>query len=266
MPSHYRIGTSGWVYPHWRDRFYPHDLAQSKWFDFFSQEFDSVELNNSFYRLPAEDTWRKWAKAAPKGFMFAVKASRFITHIKRLKDCEEPLEMFLGRARLLGDSLGPVLYQLPPNFHYKTQNVERLTEFLSLLPQDIRHVFEFRHDSWFNADLFSLLRIHNAGFCAFHTAGRETPLEATTDFAYVRFHGPDGEYDGSYSDSDLAVWAGRLRDLPEDVRDVFVYFNNDTQAFAVTNARKFIDLITPFALREEEEEEEKEDKDRQEED
>ena len=121
--------------------------------------------------------------------MFAVKASRFITHVKRLKDCEEPLETFLGRARLLGEALGPVLYQLPPNFHYKPENVDRLADFLALLPRDMRHVFEFRHDSWFNADLFSLLRIHNVGFCAFHMAGWETPLEATTDFAYVRFHG-----------------------------------------------------------------------------
>ncbi len=254
MPSHYFVGTSGWVYKHWRGRFYPQDLPESKWFDFFSSQFVTVELNNSFYRLPSEDTFRKWSKAAPKDFVFAVKASRYITHVKRLKDCEEPLETFLDRARLLGDALGPVLYQLPPNFHYKPQNVERLVEFLSLLPQDVRHVFEFRHDSWFNADLLSLLRIHNAGFCAFHMAGRETPLEATTDFAYVRFHGADGLYDGSYSNSELAVWAGRLRDLPEDVRDVYAYFNNDTNAYAVANAKTFVEFITPFALKEEEDE------------
>jgi len=255
MPSHYWVGTSGWVYKHWRGPFYPNDLPANKWFDFFSRRFGTVELNNSFYRLPSEETWRKWAKAAPRGFQFAVKASRYITHVKRLRDCAEPLDNFLSRARLLGPSLGPVLYQLPPNFHYKPENVERLTDFLSLLPQDMRHVFEFRHDSWFNADLLSLLRIHNAGFCAFHMAGWETPVEATTDFAYMRFHGADGKYGGSYTPGDLAIWAGRLRDLPEDVREVFVYFNNDTEGYADENAKTLIEFITPFALKEDAEDE-----------
>lgn len=259
MPSHYWVGTSGWVYKHWRGPFYPNDLPANKWFDFFSRQFGTVELNNSFYRLPSEETWRKWAKAAPRGFQFAVKASRYITHVKRLRDCAEPLDNFLSRARLLGPSLGPVLYQLPPNFHYKPENVERLTDFLSLLPQDMRHVFEFRHDSWFNADLLSLLRIHNAGFCAFHMASWETPLEATTDFAYVRLHGSDSVYGGSYSPGDLAIWAGRLRDLPEDVREVFVYFNNDADAHAVENAKTLVEFITPFALKDDLEEEEEED-------
>ena len=256
MPSHYWVGTSGWVYKHWRDRFYPPDLPASKWFDFYCHQFATVEVNNSFYRLPSEDTFRKWRKAAPKGFQFAVKASRFITHVKRLKDCREPLDTFLGRARLLSEALGPVLYQLPPNFHCKPENVDRLTEFLSLLPHDMRHVFEFRHDSWFNDDVFSLLRVYNAGFCAFHMAGWETPLEATTDFAYLRFHGSDSLYGGSYSEGDLAIWAGRLRDLPEDVREVFVYFNNDTEAHAVANAKTLVEFITPFAMKEDFDEEE----------
>lgn len=255
MPSHYWVGTSGWVYKHWRGPVYPPDLPSSKWFDFFSHHFGTVELNNSFYRLPAEETWRKWARSAPKGFLFAVKASRFITHVKRLKDCEQPLDNVLSRARLLDRSLGPVLYQLPPNFRYEPENVERLAEFLSLLPQDMRHVFEFRHDSWFNADLYSLLRIHNVGFCAFHMAGWETPLEATTDFAYLRFHGSESD-GGAYSEGDLAIWAGRLRDLPEDVREVFVYFNNDAEGHAIANAKTLIEFITPFATRDDYDEEE----------
>jgi len=256
MPSRYDVGTSGWVYKHWRGPFYPPDLPTRHWFEFYSQHFSTVEVNNSFYRLPSEETWRKWGKSARRGFQFAVKASRYMTHVKRLKDCEEPLQDFLARARLLGQALGPVLYQLPPNFHYKPENVKRLAAFLSLLPADMRHVFEFRHDSWFNPELFSLLRTHNAGFCAFHMAGWETPLEATTDFAYLRFHGADSVYSGSYPDGDLAIWAGRLRDLPEDVRQVFVYFNNDANAYAVQNAKTLVEYVTPFAVKEDFDDEE----------
>jgi uncharacterized protein YecE (DUF72 family) len=184
MALRYWVGTSGWSYKHWRGPFYPPGLPTSGWLAHYHAQFATVELNNSFYRLPQEKTFRNWSEAVPKGFRFAVKASRFITHIKRLRDCEEPLETFLGRARLLGEALGPVLYQLPPNFHCKPENMDRLADFLSLLPRDVRHVFEFRHDSWFNNDVFFLLRLHNAGFCAFHMVDWETPLEATTDLAY----------------------------------------------------------------------------------
>ncbi len=244
MPSRYWIGTSGWVYSHWRGPFYPQDLPAAKWLDYFYRRFTTVELNASFYRLPKEQTWRNWGLKVPAGFRFAVKASRYITHIKRLNDCEEPLETFLDRARLLGDALGPVLYQMPPNFHRTPENSDRLAYFLSLLPYDVRHVFEFRHASWFDAETFALLRIHNVGFCAFHMVDRETPLEATTDFAYLRFHGTAGLYGGSYSDEQLAGWARRLRDLPDDVRDVYVYFNNDTLGHAVANAQTLASLLS----------------------
>lgn len=237
MARRYWVGTSGWSYKHWRGPFYPPGLPTSKWLAHYYAEFATVELNNSFYRLPQEKTFRDWGQAVPEGFRFAVKASRFISHIKRLKDCEEPVETFAGRARLLGDALGPILYQLPPNFHCKPENVDRLAEFLSLLPRDVRHVFEFRHDSWFNADVFFLLRMHNVGFCAFHMVDWETPLEATTDLAYVRFHGSDSVYGGSYSDEQLADWARRLQELPEDVAEAYVYFNNDAYGYAVENAR-----------------------------
>ena len=256
MPSYYRIGTSGWVYNDWRGPFYPADLPARKWLDFFCLHFDTVELNNSFYRLPVDETWRKWGKAVPEGFQFSVKASRYITHVKRLKDCGEPLGKFISRARLLGDALGPVRYQLPPNFHCKTENMDRLAGFLALLPRDLKHVFEFRHDSWFNDELFSLLRMYNVGFCAYHRDGCETPLEATTDFAYLRLHGSDAAQSGSYADGDMAIWAGRLCDLPEDVREVFVYFNNDAHGCAVANAQTLIEFLMPFMLVESEEKEE----------
>jgi uncharacterized protein YecE (DUF72 family) len=237
MSRRYWVGTSGWSYNHWRGPFYPPGLPTSKWLTHYYAEFPTVEINASFYRLPQEKTFRNWGEAVPEGFRFAVKASRYISHIKRLKECEEPIETFLGRARHLGEALGPVLYQLPPNFHCKPENVDRLAEFMSLLPRDVRHVFEFRHDSWFNADIFFLLRMHSVGFCAFHMVDWETPLEATTDLAYVRFHGSDSVYGGCYSDEQLGDWARRLRELPEDVGEVYVYFNNDAFGYAVENAR-----------------------------
>jgi len=243
MAHRYWVGTSGWVYPHWREVVYPPDLPSSRWLSFYVAKFPTVELNFSFYRLPQEKTFAGWGRRVPDDFRFAVKASRFITHIKRLRDCEEPLETFLDRARLLGDALGPVLYQMPPSFHRTPENSERLARFLSLLPQDVRHVFEFRHDSWFDAEPFALLRMHNVGFCVFHMVDRETPLEATTDFVYVRFHGSAALYGGSYSDEQLADWARRLRELPEDVRDVYVYFNNDAFGHAVANARTLASLL-----------------------
>lgn len=244
MPKRFWIGTSGWVYSHWRGPFYPEDLPSGKWLDFYRRHFPTVELNNSFYRLPREENWRSWRRSVPEGFLFAVKASRYITHVKRLTHAEQPLENFLGGARLLESALGPILYQLPPNFHLKPENRDRLAHFLSLLPSDLRHVFEFRHDSWFDDDVFSLLRLHNAAFCVFHMFDRETPLVATTDFAYVRFHGSDSAYGGSYTDRQLREWADRLRDLPDDVREVYVYFNNDAHGYAVANARTLSSLVT----------------------
>jgi uncharacterized protein YecE (DUF72 family) len=141
MNTHCHIGTSGWVYPHWRGVFYPPDLPQSRWFDYYSQHFATVEINSSFYRLPAETTFDRWQAQAPPGFIYAVKANRFLTHLKRLKDVAEPLERFLSRARRLGDTLGPILWQLPPHWH---ADPVRLESFATLLPTDVTNVFEFR--------------------------------------------------------------------------------------------------------------------------
>jgi uncharacterized protein YecE (DUF72 family) len=234
MVRRYWTGTSGWVYPHWSGVFYPPDLKQKDWFVHYSRHFETVEINNTFYRLPKESAWRKWRDQRPEGFRYAVKGSRFITHVKRLRGVEEPIETFVGRARLLGDGLGPVLWQLPPQMKV---NVDRLREFLSLLPRDVRHVLEFRHESWFEEEVFFTLRMFNVGFCAYHMVSWETPLEVTTDIAYVRFHGTDALYGGNYSDEQLADWARRLRDLPEDVSEVYCYFNNDAYGYAVENAK-----------------------------
>ncbi|MCK4698063.1 MAG: DUF72 domain-containing protein, partial [Dehalococcoidia bacterium] len=191
MRAKYYIGTSGWVYRHWRGVFYPPKLPQSKWLEFYTGHFSTVELNNSFYRLPSEQAFSNWRATSPEGFRYAVKVSRFITHIKRLKDVAEPIETFLQRARHLNEKLGPLLYQLPPNMH---RNDERLESFLQLLPKGLRHVIEFRHQSWLDEEVFDILRRHNIGFCVFDMPGLPCPLLTTADFAYIRFHGSTGLY------------------------------------------------------------------------
>ena len=233
MAADYYIGTSGWHYDHWRERFYPKDLARPKWLEFYSRSFDTVELNNSFYHLPSEKAFGTWRDGTPEGFAFAVKANRYITHIKKLKDMEEPVATFLGRARLLEGKLGPLLYQLPPNVH---RNDWLLESFLSLLPRDLMHVFEFRHESWLVREVLDLLRRYNAGFCIFDMPDLTTPIEATADFAYARFHGSTSMYDGCYSEGELTDWAKRISALAGEARRVYVYFNNDAQGFAIRNA------------------------------
>lgn len=232
--ARYFIGTSGWVYRQWREVFYPPKLAQSKWLEFYCQHFATVELNNSFYRLPTEKAFSNWRQTSPEGFIYAVKVSRFITHIKRLKDVEEPIQTFLSRARLLGEKLGPLLYQLPPNMH---RNDERLENFLSLLPKELSHVLEFRHESWLDEGVFDILRKHNVGFCVFDMPGLACPLLATADFAYIRFHGSSGLYYSCYSEEELENWARRISGLAKDLDAVYIYFNNDAEGYAIQNAR-----------------------------
>jgi uncharacterized protein YecE (DUF72 family) len=229
----YYIGTSGWHYDWWRGRFYPPKLAVAKWLEFYCSRFATVELNNSFYHLPSEKAFTTWRDSSPQGFLFAVKVSRFITHIKRLKNVEEPLDNFLSRARLLKEKLGPLLYQLPPQMH---RSDERLQAFLELLPPGLPHVIEFRHQSWLDETVFDLLRRYNVGLCVFDMPGFSCPLLGTADFAYVRFHGSQGLYASSYSPQELREWAGRIKALPPEVSTVYIYFNNDAEAFAIRNA------------------------------
>ncbi len=233
MALHYRIGTSGWHYADWRRIFYPVKLAKSEWLEFYARHFDTVELNNSFYRLPSEAAFATWHDSSPPDFTFAVKVSRFITHIKRLKNSEEPLENFITRAKILGEKLGPLLYQLPPNMH---RNDESLESFLSKLPRGMRHVFEFRHHSWLEENVFAILRHYNIGLCVFDMPSFTCPLVTTTDFAYIRFHGSSQLYSSGYSDEELADWAKKIANLAENLKVVYIYFNNDVEGFAVRNA------------------------------
>lgn len=234
MTVRYYIGTSGWHYDHWRGRFYPEDLSKPHWLEFYAGHFNTVELNNSFYRLPSEDAFAAWYSSSPPDFIFAVKMSRFITHIKRLKNTVEAVEKFMSRARILKEKLGPLLYQLPPNMH---RNEKVLSSFLSGLPRGMKHAVEFRHESWLEDKVFDILRQYNVGLCVFDMPDSSCPLVATADFAYVRFHGSVGLYSSCYSDEELASWANRIASLDSNLKAVYIYFNNDAEAFAVQNAR-----------------------------
>lgn len=233
MSLDYFIGTSGWHYDHWRDSFYPRELAKTKWLEFYASHFTTVELNNSFYRLPSEAAFTNWYRSTPDNFTFAVKMSRFITHIKRLRDTVDAVEKFIASAIILKEKLGPLLYQLPPSMH---RNDEVLELFLPTLPHGMKHVFEFRHQSWFHQSVFETLHKYNAGFCVFNMPSVSCPLVATADFAYIRFHGSTGLYASCYSDEELADWARKLTDLGTNLKAIYIYFNNDAEAFAVRNA------------------------------
>ncbi len=240
MAREYWIGTSGWHYDHWRGRFYPERLPKDEWLRHYAREFPTAEINNSFYQLPRPATWRAWRNEVPDGFVFAVKAHRLITHQKKLKDGSGYLENFLEHAGLLGDRLGPILFQLPGTWHV---NVERLASFVERLPAG-RYVFEFRHESWLADEALAVLRARNVALCWHDMSDPDPPLIITADFAYVRFHGAHQEkYAGRYHGNTLRRWARRLRGLPRDVREVFIYFNNDYRAYAVENARTLRRLL-----------------------
>ncbi len=234
------IGTSGWIYKHWRGVFYPADLSQGRWFEFYAQRLATVEINNTFYRLPEEGTFDGWREQAPEGFVYALKASRYITHLKKLKDPVEPVARFMGRAERLGAHLGPVLYQLPPNWRL---NLERLEAFLAALPAGRLGVFEFRHPSWLVEPTFALLERYGVGYCISDMPGLGSPVRATGRLAYIRLHGPGRAYEGSYSEAELAQWAERARGFMAEGRPAYVYFNNDAEGHAVRNALRLRELL-----------------------
>ena len=234
------IGTSGWHYKHWLGDFYPERYATDKMFSWYAREFHTVEINNSFYRLPEEKTFGRWREAAPPGFIFAVKASRFITHIKRLKDARDSVDLLFSRAAPLGPTFGPVLFQLPPRWKV---NLERLSNFLDVLPRGHRFSIEFRDESWNTADVFRLLRQHKVALCLHDWREMPWPKELTADFTYIRFHGSGQRYGGNYPDEHLREWAERIRGWQSELRAVFVYFNNDIGGHAIRNARSLREML-----------------------
>ncbi len=236
-----QIGTSGFHYKHWRGPFYPEKLPASKWLDYYTQHFDTVELNNTFYRLPPETGLVNWRDSTPKQFCFAVKGSRFITHMKKLKDPGPSVERFFERVDLLGRKLGPVVFQLPPFWEV---DAERLEAFLAVLPPRRRYAFELRNPTWHTPEIQRILRRHNAAYCIFEIAGFHSPIEITANFTYIRLHGPGGAYQGSYPDATLEQWAGRIREWQKTLRAVYIYFDNDQAGFAAHTALTLKRLVS----------------------
>jgi uncharacterized protein YecE (DUF72 family) len=228
-----QIGTSGWHYKHWRGVFYPQELPSTKWLDYYSQRFHTVEINNSFYRLPSEAAFDAWRDSTPAEFRFAVKGSRYLTHMKKLKEPDAGLQKFLPRAQRLGAKLGVVLFQLPPFWEV---SVERLEAFLQALPRAVRYTFELRNPSWHTAEVYRILQRYNAAYCIYELAGFQTGLEITADFTYIRLHGPGSKYKGSYEEAALEQWAKRINSWRNDLQAIFVYFDNDEAAYAAFNA------------------------------
>jgi len=233
MAASYYIGTSGWHYPHWQGPFYPQGLVPAAWLDYYARQFATVEINSSFYRLPSHAVARAWKTATPAGFTFAIKASRYITHMKKLRTPRTSLHAFLAVTQALGKKCGPLLFQLPPRWRC---NPGRLAAFLRALPKNRECVFELRDPSWHNPEVYALLRRYNAAFCVYELGGFESPHVITADFAYIRLHGPAARaYGGSYSASAMERWAECIRGWKK-LRRVYIYFDNDEAGYAAHNA------------------------------
>lgn len=246
MPSaagRLRIGCSGWVYKDWRGVVYPEKLPQRLWFQHYATLFDTVEINNTFYRLPTVEKVEGWAAQAPPGFEYALKLGQFGSHRMKLRDAVTWLPNHLDRVERLGRSLGPTLVQLPPRWK---RNVDRLDEFLTAAPKHLRWAVELRDPTWLHDDVFEALRRHGAALCV-HDLLEDHPWVFTTDWTYVRFHGPNAlqeKYYGLYGRDRLRACATRLAPLLADGCDVYAYFNNDWHGYAVDDAITLRDLLT----------------------
>jgi len=231
------IGTSGWQYDSWRGRFYPNDLAQSQWLEFYARSFRTVEVNNTFYRLPAASTFTSWAQRTPDDFVMTLKASRYLTHVKRLHDPEEPVRRLMSAAAGLDGKLGAVLLQLPPDMPARVGDLDHT---LRNFPKQVRVAVEPRHRSWFTDDLRNVLERHDAAMCLADRRSRPvTPLWRTASWGYLRLHEGRSAHSPCYGRRALTSWAGRLAELFGSGDDVYVYFNNDALACAVRDARLF---------------------------
>jgi uncharacterized protein YecE (DUF72 family) len=239
MKNNFYIGTSGWHYKHWAGTFYPAHVKSSGQFKYYLTFFSTVEINNSFYRLPTRKTFLSWKNSTPKHFIFSVKASRYITHMKKLKESKSSLHEFMDHALVLKEKLGPVLFQLPPGWKI---NTERLDLFLQSLPSWGKYVFEFRNPTWYHPDVFALLKKYNCAFCIYELDGHLTPIELTANFVYIRLHGPGGKYQGNYPDATLKQWSRRCKNWLK-TKDVFIYFDNDEAGYAAFNAIRLQELV-----------------------
>lgn len=236
------IGTSGYNYKHWKGVVYPERLPQEEWLAYYSRHFSTVEVNATFYGRFKKTTFKTWLEQAGDDFRFTLKGSRYITHVKRLNDPEQPIERFFAPAEALGKQFSCALWQFPQNMHRNQETLARLETFLTLLPRDRRQAFEFRHDSWFTEAVFTLLQHHNAGFVINESPHFAAMEKVTADFAYLRFHGPGKLYASSYEKAELEDWAKKIRRWLRDY-DVYCYFNNDHAGFAIKNALTLKEML-----------------------
>lgn len=234
------VGCSGWVYKHWRGILYPEGLPQKRWFERYAEDFDTVEINASFYRLPLASTFDGWREKAPIGFRYAIKVNRFITHLKKLVGVADVVEEFANVTRRLGPSLGPLLYQLPPSMKL---DLPRLEAFLQMIPTDLANVFEFRNSDWYVLETYALLERYGASFCVHDMHGSVTDRIAVGPVAYVRFHGGVGKYWGRYSDEALLGWSDWVAEQSHKGRNVWCYFNNDIHGHAIHDAQTLKSMV-----------------------
>jgi uncharacterized protein YecE (DUF72 family) len=241
IDSRIHIGTSGWNYNDWIGKFYPSDISRSSLLDYYAHHFNSVEINNSFYQLPAKATMQQWHDMVGESFLFAVKASRYITHTKKLREPEKTLDKFLDTIAVLETKLGPVLFQLPPRW---SVNIERLEAFLQALPEFITPVFEFRNHSWLTPEVSFLCSRYEVAFCIYEIDGFISPKEITSSTVYIRLHGPGAAYKGKYDTRTLAGWAGAISTWYKQKKSVFCFFDNDEKGYAAENAVKLQRMLT----------------------
>jgi uncharacterized protein YecE (DUF72 family) len=234
------IGTSGWYYEHWIKTFYPEGTDKKDFLEFYQKKFSSVEINNSFYHLPRGNTFINWKDKVPHNFVFAVKASRYITHIKRMLNAGEGFSKFLTAAEDLGEKLGPILFQLPPKWHC---DPDRLSSFLDILPNTHKFAFELRDHSWLNDEIYALLKSHNCAFCIYELNGFVSPKIITADHVYIRLHGPGSAYQGSYDQATLREWAQFILSMQKEGKKVYCYFDNDQSGYAAHNAMAISEII-----------------------
>lgn len=234
------IGTSGWSYKHWQEVFYPSNIAKKEHLAYYSKYFSTVEVNNSFYHLLTKKVVENWINSVPSDFIFAVKASRYITHIKRLKDPEKMISTFMESIKQFDDKVGPILFQLPPNFNF---NPERLEFFIKSMSQDYRYTFEFRNKSWFNSETYDILKRNNIALCIYNMGDYQSPKEITADFVYMRLHGPGGLGSHKYNDKTLEIFYHHIKDFNKQGKGVFCYFNNDEAGYAIENANELIQKL-----------------------
>ena len=234
------IGTSGWSYKHWRGTFYPENLKVKDQFLYYQKMFNTVEINNTFYKMPADATLQNWENQVSDDFVYVIKANRFITHMKKLHNPEDSLLIFMEKLKYLEKKLGPILFQLPP---YLELDLQLLEDFLMALSNKNRYVFEFRHASWYVPELYQLLEKYNCAFCIYELAGHISPIKITADFVYIRLHGPTAaKYQGSYSYTVLKEWADQCIQWLK-TKDVFVYFDNDEKGYSAFNALSLKKLV-----------------------